>query len=704
MILDSKRTADQPPVKKPSHRILIVDDNPGIHDDFRKILDSKKRASRLDQSEAILFGESEVAEALSDLQIDSAYQGQEALVMVEQSLLQEQPYCLAFVDVRMPPGLDGVETVSQLWKIDPRVQVVLCTAYSDYSWNEIVSKLDRTDRLLILKKPFDTLEVHQLVCSLTEKWNLTRNLDAHVENLEKLVHKRTAELAASLSMIKATLEATADGILVINKNLAVVTFNKRFLEMWKIPPLLAESGDYEKILNLVISQITSEDFLTKLQRWDYATRAKEFELLKFQDGRVFECCAHPQTIDETIVGNVWSFRDVTKRVQLEEHFRQAQKMECVGQLAGGVAHDFNNLLTIIQGYAAFLNETVRTDEKESVQEIILASQRAAGLTRQLLTFSRRQVIQRLDLNLHQVIYNISKMLRRLVGEDIQFEVEFSAELPSIHADVGMVEQILMNLAVNSRDAMPNGGRFTIRANGTIIDAAKAAQSPDALTGEFVCLEISDTGCGIKPDDLLHIFEPFFTTKDVGKGTGLGLATVYGIVKQHKGWITVQSTIGQGTTFKIYLPAVKSKADQAVKPVIPAKTVGGHETILLVEDEMPVRGLVARILQDLGYKVLEAESAVKALEVKKQFPGKIHLLLTDMIMPEGMSGRELADRLETEAPEIKVIFTSGYSPDIFGKDIVLQPGRNFLQKPYPPEELARAIRNCLDKNRPQAERS
>jgi two-component system cell cycle sensor histidine kinase/response regulator CckA len=390
--------------------------------------------------------------------------------------------------------------------------------------------------------------------------------------------------------------------------------------------------------------------------------------------------------------------DITRQRVLEDQFRQAQKMESIGQLAGGVAHDFNNILTVIQGHASLLlsNSSLDAEAQESAGEISLAAERAANLTRQLLTFSRRQVIQLRELNLDDVIDAVIKMLGRILGAHISLKFTRSV-LPPILADAGMMEQILMNLAVNARDAMPKGGTLTIGTRTEAIDELFVKQNPEAHAGPAVCLSVGDNGCGIPSENLSKIFEPFFTTKEVGKGTGLGLATVYGIVKQHRGWITVQSELDKGTTFKIYFPALAPRAPRAV--VHPDEPVrGGRETILLVEDEEPVRQLVRHVLEAYGYTILEADSGKAALNLWRQNSARIQLLLSDLVMPGGMTGRELADALRAERPGLRVLFMSGYSAEIVGKDFRLREGINFLQKPYPPRVLAKCVRDCLDSSR------
>ena len=395
-------------------------------------------------------------------------------------------------------------------------------------------------------------------------------------------------------------------------------------------------------------------------------------------------------------------RDITERLSLEGQLRQAQKMEAVGQLAGGVAHDFNNLLTIVQGHVSLLlsRGDLSGDAQESLHQVLSAADRAANLTRQLLTFSRKQVIllQRLDVN--EVVSRLAKLLRRVIGEDVHLHFTYSPLPALVEADGGMLEQALMNFAINARDAMPNGGTLTLATEIITTTEVQQAFHPEARPGQFVRLTVEDTGAGIAPENLPHIFEPFFTTKEVGKGTGLGLATAYGIVNQHHGWIEVDSQVGRGTTFRIFLPcaahpAPAEPARATLEPPSRTEVRGGHETVLVVEDEPTLRALVCLVLRKHGYQVHEAGSGPAALPVWAQHHRSIDLLLTDMVMPEGMTGRELAEKLRQEKPALKVLYTSGYSPDLLGRDFPLVHGLNFLQKPFPPALLARTVRQCLD---------
>ena len=398
-----------------------------------------------------------------------------------------------------------------------------------------------------------------------------------------------------------------------------------------------------------------------------------------------------------IVNYVAVKRDVTREVQLEAQFRQSQKMDGIGQLAGGVAHDFNNILAAI----LMQTELVATTEglpgkvREGLREIAEYTERAASLTRQLLLFSRRQVMQPRDLDLNELVTSLTQMLQRIIGEDVRLQLNLHPKALMTHADPGMLDQVLLNLVVNARDAMPGGGRLFIETSERIFSPEEAASIPDVSPGRKVCLRATDTGAGIAPDSIGHIFEPFFTTKEIGKGTGLGLATVFGIVKQHGGSLAVESELGRGATFQIFLPATGKTRALPDEPSAKPAPRGGTETVLLVEDEDAVRLLTRVLLERAGYKVLEATDGVQAMRLWEQHHESIRLLLTDMVMPEGVSGRELALCLQGLKPSLRVIFFSGYSAEIAGRQLALKHGQNFMPKPFSTQQLLEIVRRSLD---------
>ena len=421
---------------------------------------------------------------------------------------------------------------------------------------------------------------------------------------------------------------------------------------------------------------------------------------KRKDGLLYEeeaVITPMRDADGKIINFVAVKRDVTNEIKLESQLRQSQKLEAIGTLAGGVAHDFNNLLAVLQIQASLLKitGTLSPEQTKLANEIGNTVTRGSDLTRQLLLFSRKGNPQPRDLELNQAVTNLTQMLRRVLAENIRLEVMLAGRPLFLHADVSMLDQVLMNLTLNARDAMPTGGHLGIETTEVEFDQVAAAQDPQARPGAFVCLSVSDNGGGIPPEILPRIFEPFFTTKPVGKGTGLGLATVYGIVELHHGWIKVASEVGHGTTFKIYLPRLADMTAHKNAEKMLATNPTGNETILLVEDEPALRNSIEKILKQLGYQVLTAPTGGAALTVYQDHREKIHLLLTDMVMPGGLSGKELAECLRQENPRLKVIYMSGYSPDLTDPNLTLQAGVNFLAKPFQIHQLAQTLRARLN---------
>jgi len=667
-----------------NHRILVVDDNAAIHEDIRKILAPTKADSpSLEDEEALLFGQAREASSAILFEIDSALQGQEGLELVRKSLAEQRPYALAFVDVRMPPGWDGVETISRIWEIYPELQVVICTAYSDYSWEDITRRFGHSDSVLILKKPFDNIEVLQMAHALTKKWFLTQQAKSQMLNLEDRFAK--AFRSSPIPMSIQSLE-----------NYRFLDVNDSYLEMtgYARSELIGKSV-WE--LNLWPDQQTRKILLDQLA--DGKSLRNVETKVRAKDGQEKRTLlsAELTTLENTRYALI-SENDISQRLELEAQLRQAQKMEAVGHLAAGVAHDFRNILTVIHGHASLRLASASLDAKtsESLKHIVQSVDRASNLTGQLLAFSRKQIMRMEVADINRLLRHLSNMLARLIGEHITLNYEFAEPLPSCEVDVCSIEQVILNMAVNARDAMPKGGSLIISTKAVQVSAAYARSHPEASAGDFVCIAVTDTGCGMDERTQSRLFEPFFTTKEVGKGTGMGLATAYGLIKQHKGWIEVESRVGAGSTFKIFLSASNKLVSSEEKPPASPHASGGNETILVVEDEQLVREFVSSLLTECGYKVRQASNGVEALEIWQQCSDEIDLLLTDVVMPQKISGVELANRLWDEKQDLKVIFTSGYSFELFEEHFQSRAELNFLPKPYPPAKLTELIRVCLDR--------
>ena len=519
----------------------------------------------------------------------------------------------------------------------------------------------------------------------------------HVRDVSER-HAAEMALRSSETLFRSVWENSVDGMRLTDENGNIAAVNSAYGRLVGLPQEQLEGRPF----TVVYGAGTDWDRLLQGHRQNFRAGIAEQKAEKkftLHDGRqvIFEitdCYVESGGKPRLLLS---LFRDVTLHKRLEEQFRQSQKMEAIGQLAGGVAHDFNNILTIILGHASLLSlSPLDAKALASANQIKQASERAAGLTRQLLAFGRKQIVNPRPLDLNRVVGGMTEMLGRLLGEDIALQLHFSSEPAVVEADPTMMEQILLNLSVNSRDAMPRGGRLAIRISLRDLDTAYIRKSVEASPGRYICLSHTDTGDGIPPENVQRIFEPFFTTKELGKGTGLGLATVYGIVKQHKGWIEVESEVGKGTTFHVFLPASIVPAPQIEAATeTQFRTLGGTETVLVVEDERDLREIITRTLNRHGYRVFQAVDGNNALEIWREYKDDIHLLFTDVIMPGGMNGRELAEKIWADKPKLKVIFSTGYGADALGKGFRLDPDLNYLQKPYLPHALARMVRRCLD---------
>jgi PAS domain S-box-containing protein len=510
--------------------------------------------------------------------------------------------------------------------------------------------------------------------------------------------KRTdAELRASDERYRQIVQTANEGIWVTDEQDHITFANHRLARMLGYTP--------EELMHR-----PATDFIDPADLADHEHRLQssrsghpsQFERrLRHKDGREFWTWVSGSPLFDDAGkyrGAFAMFTDVTERRQLESQLRQVQKLESVGQLAGGIAHDFNNILAAIMMHLSLLHQNPHLDEEtaEALKELEVETKRAANLTRQLLMFSRRSVIQSRIADLNELVQNLLKMLRRLLGENIAITFDSQNQLPHVEVDIGMIEQVLMNFAVNARDAMPRGGKLKISTGAVELDEEAVKLHSERRPGRFVTLTVADTGVGMDEGTLKRIFEPFFTTKDVGKGTGLGLPTAHGIIKQHHGWIEVQSRPEHGSTFVVFLPVkvlppVSAEAPQKVLPV-----VGGQGTLLLVEDEEIVRRPIGIYLRKLGYRVIEAANGNQAFTLWRQYRQQIDLLYTDMVMPEGVSGLELADKLRSEKPQLQVIISSGYSTEISMQGVPASTGYVYLPKPSPSATIAATIRSCLEK--------
>jgi PAS domain S-box-containing protein len=503
----------------------------------------------------------------------------------------------------------------------------------------------------------------------------------------------TKRVEEGLRLFRALLDQTTDGIEVIDLETG------RFIDV-NGRTCIAHGYSRKEYLSLSVSDVDPDivshpwkDLIEGRRKADSRTFEGRH---RRKDGSTFpvEISLNFIPLDrEYLVAVV---RDTTERKQLEDQFRQAQKMEAFGQLAGGVAHDFNNLLTIISGYGEMMLASLRADDPNRwmIEAVLKAGDRAAQLTRQLLAFSRKQVVQPQILDLNAVVAGTDKMLARLIGEDVNLTTVLPPALAGVKADPGQVEQVIVNLVVNARDAMPRGGRITIETANVVLDTSYAQARDKVEPGRYVRLAVSDTGDGMTEEVKQHIFEPFFTTKEVGKGTGLGLATVFGIVKQSGGHVGVASEVGRGTTFEIYLPAVEDAPPPEKSMEGPTATLTGTETVLLVEDESAVREMTRKALQVNGYTVLEAADGAEAIRLCDRHEGPIDLVVSDVVMPR-MGGRELAERLTALRPETRVLFVSGHTDDAVVRQGILQAEVAFLQKPFSMDALRLKVRTVLD---------
>ncbi|MCX7044748.1 MAG: response regulator [Candidatus Sumerlaeota bacterium] len=647
-------------------RILVVDDEKGIR-----------------------FTLSEFLRAAGH-QAEMACDAQEALKQLEQG-----EFDLVVTDIVMP-GMNGVELMHAIRKTFPRILVIVLTGEPTI---DTAMEAVRAGAFDYLTKPVSKEAICKAAQSALrvkalekEQQRLEEENRKYQENLERLVEERTAKL----QKMATAIHAAAEGVVVALPDGTIEYVNPAFERMtgYAASEMLGQ--------NPRILKSGKQDLKFYQNLWATILRGETWNgrfINKRKDGTLYEEEATISSVRDAagaIVNYVALKRDITEKINLEKQLRQAQKMESLGLLAGGVAHDFNNLLQGILGYGKIARKSLPPDAPaySDLEQVIKAGESAAALVRQLLLFSRRQSSEPRNVSLNKLIADMAKMLRRVIGEHLDLEIIPDEGLRHVWADPGQIEQVLMNLCVNARDAMPQGGRITIETRAIVLTPSFCQRCPEAKEGDYICLSVKDNGMGMTPEVKERIFEPFFTTKELGKGTGLGLSMVYGIVKQHEGLINVESAPGQGAQFHIYLP-VSTHSDNASLSVQAVKAKGGHETILIAEDDDLVREMAVRILTETGYRTLVARDGEEALQMLESHAGQFQLLFLDIVMPKA-NAKEIYHRARQLCPQIPVLFCSGYSMGIL--DSSLRPEGVFLMiaKPYEAEALLSRIRELLDK--------
>lgn len=686
-----------PHLVKQNRRILVIDDNSAIHADFRKILGGPEEAdAELDAFEAKLFGEAQG----SWFDIDAAYQGEEGLEKVRQAITAGLPYAMAFVDVRMPPGWDGIETTRRIWEVDPCLQIVICTAYSDYSWDEMQKQANMADRLLILKKPFDAIEVQQLAHALTEKWRLGLESRLLMGDLDRLVQQRTADLQREMEERRqleekfrdqaSLLDKARDAIVVRDMDQRITYWNKsaELLYGWtaeealgQISPILLKTNPdkYQEAADAVLKKGEwTGELRQQAKGGNEVLVESRWTLVRDADG---------------IARSVMSIStDILDKKKMEGHFLRSQRIESIGTLAGGIAHDLNNVLLPILLSIDLLRHSIQDSGLLNILNSMEGSaKRGASMVQQVLSFARGVDGERHRLDPTAVVQDISNFVHEAFPKNIACKIKMAENLPSFMGDATQVHQVLLNLCLNARDAMPHGGTLTLTVNAITLDENGGLPGPQIKGGPHIVFEITDTGTGISENIREKIFDPFFTTKDLGKGTGLGLSTVMAIVKSHSGFITVNSKPGEGASFLAHFPAQPMTEPSSVKPAADSRPRGQGQLILVVDDEESVRFITQQTLLAYGYRVLAARDGSEAIALYAENMQTIEVVLTDMMMPV-MDGPATIQILKRMNPQVKIIAASGYTADI--AKVTSLGVAHFLHKPYNAVTVLNVIHQVL----------
>ena len=684
-----------------NHRILVVDDNPSLHEDFRKILcPSAGAGAPMAATEEFLFGAATETSRMPTFEVDSAYQGQEGLARVQEALKQGRPYAVGFIDVRMPPGWDGIETTVRIWEVCPDLEVVICTAYSDYSLGEMLSRVGHEDQLVILKKPFDTIEVLQLANALTGKWRWHQESKMKLDYLDKLAQDRTVKLVQANAILREQarlLDLARDAILVLDLEGRVRFWNK----------------GAEHLYGWTAEEITSVKVDTRYCGSQTAADKERKAWLALDRGEWIGELRHVAKNGKTVlVQSRWTLvrdgqgqpeavlvinTDITERKELEAQFLRAQRMDSIGTLAGGIAHDLNNVLAPVLMIGPLLRAQIQDEATLALLENMeRGAARGANIVKQILTFSRSGASKKAPLHTYRLLRDAAGFLTDTFPKTIRVDFSAPKDLWIVEGNSAELHQALMNLCANAREAMPLGGTLTIEARNETLDAAAAAAIPNARPGRYVVWRVADTGVGIAPENLDRIFDPFFTTKDIGKGPGLGLSTVLGIVTGCGGCIQVKSEPGQGTEFSIYLPATEAAPARHPARVLPEPMRGQDELVLVVEEDAFLGALLETVLNASGYRVLVTVDGAEAVELYQRHQEDIGAVLADASV-EAPDGQSVAAAIHAFDPGANMIVGTDLPSDQWPPlPNVLH--RHLLRKPYETNLLLDKLRSLLGGSR------
>lgn len=688
-----------------NRRILIVDDNEAIHGDFRKILCNEVRGDHFSEEFAAVFGRPLSEKKVAQYEMEFALQGERAVQLVQEARDAGARYAVAFIDVRMPPGMDGLETSVKLWELDPDLQIVICTAYSDYSWDEMMEKITNPAQLLILKKPFDAIEVQQIAKALTDKWSLIQEARRTTHELERMVSVRTFELQAANAMLQreiterkqheaqiqeqaTLLDQARDAILVRDLDGRVIFWSEgaQRLYGWTREEAVGRTAqglfyddltDYDRATQSTVAEGGwTGELEQKTKAGALVTVEGHWTLVRDEQGR-------PKSI---LAIN----SDVTEKNRMEAHLLQTQRMECVGTLAGGIAHNLNNVLCPIVMATEYLKLKFGDAESDTLTAIQDNAARASELVRQVLSFARGYEGNHVQVQPKYILNDIRKIAEEIFPKNITLKFTVEPNLWNVCCDPAQIHQALLNLCINARDAMPQGGRLEIHASNLQLD--QSAGLGGGVSGPYVVLQVADSGPGIPADTLGKIFDPFFTTREIGKGAGLGLSTALSIVKSHQGFISSHSEVGQGSSFKIHLPAAVD-AVQLTKSACPSLPRGNGELILVIDDEAPIRQITQRVLVTFGYDVMVASDGVEGVALYARHHGKIAAVITDMMMPV-MDGAATIEAITRINPQAKVIAASGIAATRESPRMAELGVKHFLAKPCAVEALLGVLADCL----------